>query len=122
MINLEETRNFLRKKANSEATKNIQMWQKAYAEAELIIERIIREINPREIWQWGSIVQKEKFRDYSDIDIGLCGLGGFEELSKAQKIAMEIATFPIDLVELDKLEDNFQIAIKRRGKKVYERR
>ena len=122
MINLEETKNFLREKANREKAKNILMWQEAYAEAQMIIEQIIQEINPCEIWQWGSILQKENFRDYSDIDIGLCGLGSFQELFNAQKIAMEIATFPIDLVELDKLEDNFQKAIKRRGKKVYERR
>ena len=121
-MNTEVTKNFLREKADREKQKNFQLWQKAKDEAELIINNIINVIDPREIWQWGSVIQKEKFRDYSDIDIALVGLNDFQELFKAQKIAMNIASFPVDIVEMDKLDEYFQKAIKRRGRKVYERR
>lgn len=64
-------KDFLQRKASEEEKSNQILWSKAKEEADSLVKLIIHEINPEKIIQWGSILQKENFRDYSDIDIAL---------------------------------------------------
>jgi hypothetical protein len=41
---------------------------------------IIERFNPEYIYQWGSLLDKKMFTDYSDIDIALEGIRSIEDM------------------------------------------
>lgn len=47
---------------------------------------IIEHFNPVRIYQWGSLLDKKMFTDYSDIDIALEGIGSIEDIIELEKI------------------------------------
>jgi len=67
------------------------------------------------------LLRPEKFRDYSDIDIAVEGVilpeAYFQMLGKAQAMT----DFPVDIVQLEKIEPEFSESIRKGGKVVYER-
>ena len=78
-------------------------------------------VNPRRIYQWGSLLNRDRFTEISDIDIALEGLTGAEQFFAALGLAMERSTLPVDVVELEKLPPTAAERIRERGKLVYER-
>lgn len=99
-------------------------WQALHAKAlgdfEAILKMIVECYHPHKVYQWGSLLHPEKFRDYSDIDIGIEGAispeAFFEMLGKAQAMT----EFPVDIVQLEKIEPEFSESIRAQGKVVYE--
>ncbi len=82
---------------------------------------IISEYNPTRIYQWGSLLVPEQFDENSDIDIAVEGINDphtwFAMLGKA----MEISTFPLDIVDIGTIEPAHAEYTRKRGKLVYER-
>lgn len=120
-MNLSEVRAFLRVKRQRRQTALADRLERARADAERIRERIVREVGPARIYQWGSLLTGEHFSEISDIDFALEGLAGPAEYSRALGIAMEETTFPVDIIELDKLSRETRERIVHRGRIVYER-
>lgn len=50
------------------------MWARAASDSRAIIDMIAREYRPSRVYQWGSLLRPERFRDYSDIDIAVEGV------------------------------------------------
>jgi predicted nucleotidyltransferase len=120
-IDLDKVRAFLAGKA---ATRRERL-DRALARAEADFERIVRHISTQypvtRIWQWGSLVEKRHFSEISDIDIALEGLGGPEEYSAILGDAMRMTDFPLDIIELEKIDLFDSARIRARGRLVYER-
>ena len=110
------------KKRRDEATKERErLFNKAYTDCEAIIKMIIEHFNPERIYQWGSLLDKKMFTDYSDIDIALEGMGSIEDMLELERIAEKMTEFPLDIVELGKISPAHADAIRSKGMLAYER-
>ena len=108
----EESRAFLLQKQSEEHLRNLALWKNAHADAEKIIHWIASHYHYNKIYQWGSVLHKEAFRDYSDIDIAIEGLQTPGDIFQIIDYAVNMTTFPVDIVELDKINPSLQISSK----------
>ncbi len=69
-----EAAEFLKQKAERKQKETDSLYLKAKADAEKMIQHIIENYSPMKIYQWGSLLKKELFREYSDIDIAVEGI------------------------------------------------
>lgn len=120
-IDPDKVRAFLQAKAARRRARIDASFERTAREADAVIAQIAREVNPRRIYQWGSLLDRARFSEISDIDIAVEGLRGPEEYFRAAGIALDGATAPVDLVELEKLPADIAEYIRRRGKVVHER-
>lgn len=120
-VDVSKVRAFLREKRQRKDVERARLLEKARDDAERIRERIVREVRPARIYQWGSLLTGEHFSEISDIDFALEGLAGPPEYFRVLGIAMEETTFPVDIIELEKVDPDTRERIIRRGRVVYER-
>ena len=78
-------------------------------------------MNPRRIYQWGSLLDRKRFSEISDLDLAVEGLNGPAEFFQALGIAMNGTALPVDVVELEKLPADIAERIRKRGALVHER-
>ena len=70
----------------------------------------------------GIPLESQAVSEISDIDIAVEGLSGPEEFFKTVGIAMDMTSFPVDVVEMETLPTGTAERIRMRGRIVYERR
>jgi predicted nucleotidyltransferase len=119
--NLKKARGNLKRRKEEQRVGYLALHTRAFRDFESILKMIVREYHPERVYQWGSLLRPEQFRDYSDIDIALEGViapdAYFEMLGKAQAMTR----FPVDIVQLEKIEPEYAEGIRKGGKVVYER-
>ena len=93
----------------------------AAADAAAIIGMLVERYQPRRIYQWGSLTRAGAFREWSDIDIALEGLEDPLDGLRAMDDAAQLTRFPVDLVELERIDPRHAADIRTRGTLVYER-
>ena len=120
-VDLERVRAFLKAKEERRQARIDALFERATGEAGAIIAQIARELRPRRIYQWGSLLDRARFTEISDIDIAVEGLRGPEEFFRAVGIALDGATVHVDVVEMEKLPADVAQYIRRWGKVVHER-
>ncbi len=98
-----------------------KLFTKAYADYTKIIKMIIEQFNPTRIYQWGSLLDKKMFTNYSDIDIALEGIESIEDMIELERIAESMTEFPLDIVELNKISTVYANTIRSNGMLAYER-
>lgn len=118
---MESYKRFISEKQRKQSAMDLASWEKAISDNNKIIDMIIRDFNPRRIFQWGSILCKEKWKQYSDIDIALEGITDAESFFHLLGKAMKLTDFPIDIVQIEKIEPEYAEIIKIKGRIVYER-
>lgn len=121
-IDIEKARAFLAEKERKRASALRERWEAAGRDFERIVSHIIRIRNPRRIYQWGSLLKFENFSEISDIDIALEGLSGPEEYSAILGDAISMTSFPLDIIELEKVDPETAEHIRKKGRLVYERK
>jgi predicted nucleotidyltransferase len=107
-------------------TRRQQALDARFAEAWQGFHQIVRMIradyDPVAVYQWGSLLNRRRFLEFSDIDIAIEGIREpatfFELYGKADRLT----SLPLDLVALEQIEPEFADIIRSRGVKVYERR
>ena len=111
---------FLRRRAEKRRQFWVALEDKAKGDASGIIRHLVDTWHPKRIWQWGSLTRPGEFREWSDIDIAveglvdpLAGLQAFEE-------AASMTSFPVDLVELDRIDPRHARTIREEGVLVYD--
>jgi predicted nucleotidyltransferase len=120
-IDLVKVRDFLRKKTEKRNVKVATRLIAAQRDAHMIITHIAATYNPRRIWQWGSLVDTDHFSEISDIDIAIEGLARVEDWFAIIGEAMGMTSFPIDIIELERVDPDTADGIRRRGRLVHER-
>jgi len=120
-IDYQQVRQFLKNKYNKQNEKNEILYQQAQEDFHAILDVIIDKFDPVRIYQWGSLLNKNMFKDYSDIDIAVEGIDSAENFFKLYKEIEPLTRFPLDCVQMEKIEPEFRVIIKRKGKIVYER-
>jgi predicted nucleotidyltransferase len=98
-----------------------RLFYRASGDCSAIIKMIIEVFNPKRIYGWGSLLDKKMFTDYSDIDIALEGMGSIEDLFELERMAESMTDFPLDIVELEKINPLHADSIRAKGKVLYER-
>ncbi len=120
-VNPKDSANFLKEKRRLEEDRFDSLWQLATNDASRMVEHIATNYPVTHIYQWGSLLDQEKFRDYSDIDLAVVGLHDpqlfFSLLSELETMSV----FPVDIVQLEKIESVYCDSILKNGKLVYER-
>jgi len=89
------------------------------AEARRIIESIESEFDPVRIYQWGSLLDRAKFRSYSDIDIAVEGVTDAARWMALERMAWEMSDYPLDIVQLEHVEPEYAEIIRGKGRIVY---
>ena len=91
--------------------------QTAQRDAARIISTIAEEYRPRRIYQWGSLVHTERFREISDIDIAIEGMTCDERtLARIRALAESMSDLHVDLVVMERLERGRAELIRRFGR------
>ena len=119
--NIKKARDGLKRRLRDQRADSLVLHARAFKDFESILNMIVIDYHPKRIYQWGSLLHPDQFRDYSDIDIAIEGIvepeAYFDMLGKAQSMTK----FPVDIVQLEKIEPEFAESICKEGKVVYER-
>jgi predicted nucleotidyltransferase len=121
MTTPEQAKSNLERRSREEKLAEGALFEQAASDARAIIKMIAERYRPRRIYQWGSLLAPGDFRDYSDIDIAVEGLDSAERFFALYRDAEALTRFPLDLVELEKIEPIHAETIRQKGKIVYER-
>lgn len=106
----------LREKAEQRS----ELAARAEQDARAIVTMLIADYQPRRIYRWGSLLRPDGFREWSDIDVAVEGLGDPLAGLRAADDAQRLTTFPVDLVELDRIDPRHAATIRDEGVLVYE--
>ncbi len=110
-----EKRYFLRQAAHRE------LHGEALKDFKAILAMIIERFQPRRLYQWGSLLEPVKFREYSDIDLAVEGISSPQAYFDMVDAAQSLTRFPVDIVQMEKIEPEFADDIRQHGRLVYER-
>ena len=121
-VDLDQVRAFLADRAQRRRLAVDERYARATRDARAIVSEIAAQVNPRRIYQWGSLLDRERFSEISDLDIAVEGLNGPAEFFRILGIAMNGTAFPVDVVELEKVPADVAERIRKRGALVHERR
>jgi len=120
-INIIDACNFQKQKYERKLLEFDLLHANASKDFEKIVQMIIKKYNPKQIYQWGSLLRKNKFTDFSDIDIALTGLKDEEVFFQLLADAEDISSFPLDIIDLEKIHILHKKMILEKGKLIYER-
>lgn len=98
----------------------LERFDAATSDFGLIVQMIINRYSPKKIVQWGSLLHSEQFDENSDIDIAVEGILDAARYFALLGDAMEMTRFPLDIVQLEKIEPEFAELILLKGKTIYE--
>ncbi len=118
-FNFEKAREFLRNKKKQKQALIERRFQKAWDGFEQITAMIWKTYKPRAIYQWGSLLNRDRFSDISDIDIALTGDIPAEAFFEMYGKAMEMTDLALDIIELDKIHPLHAQSIREKGRVVY---
>ncbi|MGL4943985.1 MAG: nucleotidyltransferase domain-containing protein [Thermoguttaceae bacterium] len=112
---------FLTQQSLSRKASNRVLYEQAQSDCQKIIAMIVAECNPKRVYQWGSLLHPEQFDENSDIDIAIEGLKNAEAYFFVLGRAMPMTSFPLDIVEIEKVHPLHLDSITQKGKLIYER-
>jgi predicted nucleotidyltransferase len=96
-----------------------ERFSRARADADRIVHMIAERFAPRRIYQWGSLLDRRRFQEISDIDIAVEGLTSVEKIFSIYAAAEKMTDLPIDIVEIEKIHPLHAQAIREQGTVVY---
>ena len=89
--------------------------------AERIVAVIAQRYRPTRVYQWGSLLDRSRFRRYSDVDIAVEGVTDSRTWESLERTVWDLCEFPLDLVQLERVEPEYAEIIRMKGALVYER-
>ena len=119
MTNHSEILSFLRRHERARQDKLDVRFCKARRDFERIVQFIISDHQPKRIWQWGSLLDRRKFTEISDLDIAIEGLASAQEIFEITAQAEEMTALPLDIVEMEKIAPEYRALIQRKGRLVH---
>ena len=120
-VDLDQVRAFLAAREQQRRARIDERYAQATRDVRTIVSEIAAQVNPRRIYQWGSLLDRRRFSEISDLDIAVEGLNGPAEYFQVLGIAMNATDLPIDIVELEKVPADIAERIRKRGVLVHER-
>lgn len=102
-IDLDKVRAFLADKEQARQRVLDERFEQMTSDCRKIVDHISRSHRVRRIYQWGSLLDRSRFSEISDIDIALEGIEDYQEFSSILGEAEKMTDFPLDLVELERV-------------------
>ena len=121
-VDLGQVRAFLADREQRRRARVDERYAQATRDARAIVSEIAAQVNPRRIYQWGSLLDRKRFSEIFDVDIAVEGLNGAAEFFQVLGIAMNGTALPVDVVELEKIPADVAERIRERGALVHERK
>lgn len=119
-VSKEETARFLAARRERRSRHLRELEQRANEDARRIIEFLIERYHPTRVYQWGSLLKPGEFREWSDIDVALEGLTDPLDGLRAADDAASMTDFPVDVVELDRIDPRHASTIREEGRLVHD--
>ena len=116
-----DTRRFFEERERRRSAALALRFEAAWKDARAIIGMLVKEYAPLRIWQWGSLLDQKHFSEISDIDIAVEGISDTQTFFELYGRALALTSFPLDLVDLARIEPAHADSIRNRGRLVYER-
>ena len=113
---------FLKERETKRRHSRRDLYERATEDCRRIVGMIAETYRPRRVYQWGSLLDPDRFDESSDIDIAVEGLRGAREFLDLHGKAMGMTDFPLDLIELEKADPSHRASVVERGRVVYERK
>jgi len=120
MLDIKKIKENLYKREESQRQARLKRFDAATDDFSAIVQMIISKYSPKKIVQWGSLLYPEHFDENSDIDIATEGITDAAQYFALLGDAMEMTKFPLDIVQLEKIEPEFAELILSKGKIIYE--
>ena len=120
-IDMNAVRAFLNDKEAARTRMLAERLASAQRDFDRIVETVSKRYHPTRIWQWGSLIHTENFSEISDIDIALEGVSGPEEYFSILGDIAGMTDFPVDVIEIEKIDPETAREIRTRGRLVYDR-
>jgi len=117
-----KVKHFLIEKEKKRQIKLDKRFKQAWHDFDAIVNDIINKYNPKRIIQWGSLLNRKLFTEFSDIDIAIEGILSAEIMFKIYGDILNLSDFQVDIVQIEKIEPEFADIIKGKGRTVYERK
>jgi predicted nucleotidyltransferase len=114
-------RSFVRRRVRERDHVSSRLLARARSDSEAIVERLVRELGPVRIYQWGSLIHGEHFCDRSDIDLAVEGVADPLKLFELSGELQRGTAFDLDIVRLESVQPVYADHIRRRGRIVHER-
>ena len=121
-LNLDSVRNFLLEKEQARQRILDERFNQICHECSRIIMHIARNHRVHRIYQWGSLLDRSRFSEISDVDIALEGVKDYQEFSLILGEAEKMTDFPLDLVEMEHVGKENAQYIRETGRLVYEQK
>lgn len=118
---IEAARAFQKQKRLAREEELARRHQRALHDFQQIVDMIVNKYNPKKIYQWGSLLSKDKFSEISDIDIAVEGLPDAQAYFDLLADAEKLTAFPLDIVEMESIHELHKKMIIQKGVLVYER-
>ncbi len=120
MLDIKKIKKNLHKREEIKKQARLKRFDAATRDFCTIVQMIINRYSPKKIVQWGSLLLSEQFDENSDIDIAIEGILDAARYFALLGDAMELTRFPLDIVQLEKIEPEFAELILLKGKIIYE--
>ena len=120
-VDIQRAREFLRRRQARQQALLSERFAEAWRDCRAIVKLIAEKYKPRRIHQWGSLLNREHFCVASDIDLAVEGITEPARFFALYGEADRLTGFPLDLVEMEKIEPEFAELIREHGIVVYER-
>lgn len=117
-----KARAFLAEKEREYTASCATLFEQARSDCNAIIEMIITDFSPKRVWQWGSLLSSHQFDENSDIDIAVEGLVSVQQFFEMYEKASSMTNFPLDLIEIEKIEKLHRKSIEENGVMRYEKK
>ncbi len=121
-FDIQKAREFIQKKRANILREKHQRFEKAWHDFDNIVALLIKRYDLKEIYQWGSLLDRKYFSEISDIDIAVEGVKSAEQYFQMIGEAMELTDFPLDLVDIEKVDPIYAESIRKRGRLIYQRK
>lgn len=118
-IDIKAARKFQQDKLKKQQEELDKKFQQACQDFNAICEMIIRDFQPESIYQWGSLLERNKFSAISDIDIAVSGIKDARKYFQLLKKAEELTDFPLDIIQLEKIHPLHKEMILKKGIEIY---
>jgi predicted nucleotidyltransferase len=117
---IQKVKAFLASKEKSRERTLDARYKQAVDDAKKIIEGIKSKFRVARIYQWGSLLDRSRFSEISDIDIAIEGIQSPRDFFAILGLAMDCTELPVDVVEIENLPAKTADRIRRTGRLVYE--
>ncbi|MBX3746978.1 MAG: nucleotidyltransferase domain-containing protein [Verrucomicrobiae bacterium] len=120
-VSTKQARAFLEAKERQRQEGLDRRFERAWTDFRRIVDRILADYRPLRLYQWGSLLDRSRFSERSDIDLAVEGVTDPATFSAMFGMADRLTDLPLDLVALERIEPEFAGLIRRKGVLVYER-